>query len=402
MNFRYVAFDSNNRRIEGDIEVVNESAAEQALWDRGLTVVQLTPVQARPSLAQLLPTFFGVKRSDLIVFSRQLATLISSGIGILPALRLLSDQVPRQALRDVLHEVAGDLEQGQSFSSALMAHPLAVPDLYSRTITVGERSGNLEESLRQLADYYERQAAMTRKMRDALAYPVLVLGVAIFVVALMLTTALPPMVQLFESFEADLPLPTRILIGFSGIASQYGVYALPLGLVLAAFTAYWASQPSGQRLWDRLVLRIPLVGRLVIESQLSQFTRTTSVLISAGLPLSEVMELAIQTTGNGIVAEALERARVALLSGQGLSAPLSAEDIFPQLVSQMIRVGEETGTLEANLETLADFYEGEVDRSVRLLASLAEPVLTLLVGGVVGFIAVSLVAPMYSIMSSIK
>jgi type IV pilus assembly protein PilC len=402
MNFRYVAFDSNNRRIEGDIEVVNESAAEQALWDRGLTVVQLTPVQARPSLAQLLPTFFGVKRSDLIVFSRQLATLISSGIGILPALRLLSDQVPRQALRDVLHEVAGDLEQGQSFSSALMAHPLAVPDLYSRTITVGERSGNLEESLRQLADYYERQAAMTRKMRDALAYPVLVLGVAIFVVALMLTTALPPMVQLFESFEADLPLPTRILIGFSGIASQYGVYALPLGLVLAAFTAYWASQPSGQRLWDRLVLRIPLVGRLVIESQLSQFTRTTSVLISAGLPLSEVMELAIQTTGNSIVAEALERARVALLSGQGLSAPLSAEDIFPQLVSQMIRVGEETGTLEANLETLADFYEGEVDRSVRLLASLAEPVLTLLVGGVVGFIAVSLVAPMYSIMSSIK
>ena len=136
MNFRYVAFDGNNHRIEGEIEVVNESAAEEALWDRGLTVVRLTPIRYRPSLSEALPTFFGVKRSDLFIFSRQLATLISSGIGILPALRLLSEQVPRQALRDVLQEVASDLEQGQSFSGALAAHPLAFPDLYSRTITV--------------------------------------------------------------------------------------------------------------------------------------------------------------------------------------------------------------------------------------------------------------------------
>jgi type IV pilus assembly protein PilC len=402
MDFRYVAFDSDNRRIEGEIDVFNEAAAEQALWDRGLTVVRLTPVRSRPTLGELLPTFFGVRRSDLIIFSRQLATLITSGIAILPALRLLAEQVPRQALRDVLRQVASDLEQGQSFSGALMAYPLAFPELYSRTITVGERSGNLEESLRQLADYYERQAEMSRKIRDALAYPVLVLAVAVFVVVLMVTTALPPMVDLFESFAADLPLPTRALITLTAVAGEYGIYVMPVGLVLAGLTAYWASQPAGQRLWDRLLLRLPLVSRLVIESQLSQFTRTTSVLISAGLPLSEVMELVIQTTGNSVVADALERARVALLSGQGLSAPLAAESIFPKLVSQMVRVGEETGTLQPNLETLADFYESEVDRSVHLLASLAEPVLTLLVGGVVGFIAISLVAPMYSIMSSIK
>jgi len=402
MNFRYVAFDDQNRRIEGEIEVVNESAAEQALWDRDLTVVKLTAVKPRPSLSELLPTFFGVKRSDLIVFSRQLATLISSGIGLLPALQLLSEQVSRQALREVLRDVATDLEQGQSFSGALAPPPLAFPDLYGRTIIVGERSGNLEDALRQLADYYERRAAISSKIRDALAYPVLVLGVAIFVVAMMMTTALPPMVDLFRSFATDLPLPTRMLIGFSDLSAQYGIYVLPVALVLAAATAYWGSQPSGRRLWDRLLLRIPLVGRLVIESQLSQFTRTTSVLISAGLPLSEVMELAIQTAGNSVVAEALERVRVALLSGRGFSTPLSAESVFPRLVSQMVRVGEETGTLEANLETLADFYEGEVDRSVRLLASLAEPALTLLVGGLVGFIAISLVAPMYSIMGSIK
>lgn len=402
MSYRYVAFDQDGRRVEGWLDAADESAAEEMLWEQGLTVAQLTSARKRPTLSQAFPTFFGVKRQDLIVFSQQLATLLTSGIAILPALRMLANQSTKRALREVLQEVTTDLEGGKSFSATLKAHPLAFPDLYTRTIMVGERTGNLEGVLRQLAAYMERQRDMMHKLRDALTYPIFVMMVAIGVVVMMLTVAMPPMVGMFESFGAELPWPTRAMIAASTFVTGYGVYILVVGLILAGVFAWWGSQPSGRRLRDRVLLYVPLVGRVILQGQLARFARTASVLVRAGLPLAEVIELVVHTTGNVIVAEALERARTALLEGQGLSNPLAAERIFPPLLAQMVRVGEETGTLEANLETLANFYEEEVDRSTQLLASLAEPALTIFVGAVVGFIAISMVTPMYSIMSEIK
>lgn len=402
MNYRYVAFNRQGQRTEGWIEASNEAAAEQVLWGQGLTVARLTFARRRVALHTLFPTFFGVKKRDLIVFSRQLATLLSSGIAILQGLQLLAEQSANQALREVLREIIANLQQGQSLSATFSAHPLVFPDIYTRTITVGERTGNLEDVLRQLATYLEKEQALTRKLTNALAYPVFVLMVAIAVVALVLTVALPPMVQLFESFGAELPWPTRALIATSRLATAYGPYILFGGLALAMVSAWWSTQPAGRRLRDATLLRLPLVGQVTLHGQISRFARTSSTLIRAGLPLSEVMEMAVHTTENVIVAAALERARVALLTGQGLSAPLAAEQVFPSLLVQMVRVGEETGTLEDNLETLADFYEEEVDRSVQLMASLVEPVLTIFVGLIVGFIAVSIVMPMYSVLSEIK
>jgi len=402
MNYRYVAFDQMGQRVEGWLDVADEAAAEEALWEQGLTVAKLTPARKRLALHQTFPTFFGVKRQDLIVFSYQLATLLTSGIAILPALQMLAEQSPKRALREVLQEIIARLKGGQSLSTALAAHPLAFPDLYTRTMEVGERTGNLEEVLRQLASYMQRQQDIVRKLRDALTYPIFVLLVAIGVVALMLTVAMPPMVEMFESFGAELPWPTRAMIAASNFTTAYGVYVLIGGLVLAGLSAWWSSQPSGRRLRDSVLLRVPIVGQVILQGQLARFARTSSVLVRAGLPLSEVIELAVHTAGNVPVAQALERAREALLAGQGLSGPLAEERLFPPLLAQMVRVGEETGTLEANLETLADFYEDEVDRKARLLASLAEPALTIFVGAVVGFIAISMVSPMYSIMSEIK
>ncbi|MFQ6100207.1 MAG: type II secretion system F family protein [Anaerolineae bacterium] len=402
MNYRYIAFDRQGQRVEGWVEVPDEGTAEQTLWRQGLTVARLTPARRRLSLSTMFPTFFGVKRRDLIIFSRQLATLLSSGIAILPALQMLTEQSARQALREVLQEVITGLEQGQSLSAALSAHPLAFPDLYTRTMTVGERTGNLEDVLRQLATYLEREQSLMRKLRDALTYPAFVLAIAVFVVVLMLTVALPPMVDLFESFGAELPWPTRAIITISNFTAAYGLYLLIGGLVLAGVSAWWVTQPAGRRLRDAVLLRVPIVGQVILQGQLARFARTASVLIRAGLPLSEVMELVLHTSSNVIVGQALERARTALLTGQGLSTPLAAERIFPPLLAQMVHVGEETGTLEGNLETLANFYEEEVDRRTQLLTSLVEPVLTIFVGLVVGFIAISMVMPMYSILSEIK
>ena len=402
MNYRYVAFDQEGRRVEGQIDVIDEAAAEEVLWGQGLTVAKLAPARKQLTLYTAFPTLFGVKRADLIVFSQQLATLLASGIAILPALQMLSKQTPKRALRETLQEVVLSLEQGQSLSVALAAHPLAFPDIYTRTVTIGERTGNLEEVLRQLAGYLQREQALMRKLRDALTYPVFVVMVAIGVVVLMLTTALPPMVSLFESFATELPLPTRILIASSKFATGYGIYVLFGGLIVAVGSFLWLRQPAGRRVRDAVLLRVPLMGQVVLQGQLARFARTASVLVRAGLPLSEVIELVVHTTGNVIVAEALDRARVALLSGRGLSDPLAAEKLFPSLLSQMVRVGEETGTLEENLETLANFYEEEVERRSQLLVSLAEPALTIFIAGMVGFIAIAMVMPMYSILSQIK
>jgi type IV pilus assembly protein PilC len=402
MNYRYVAFNQQGQRVEGWIDVPNEAAAEEMLWGQGLTVAQLTPARRRYTRSTMFPTFFGVKKRDLIIFSRQLATLLSSGIAILAALQLLAEQSARQALREVLQEVIADLQQGRAFSATLAAHPLAFPELYARTISVGERTGNLEDVLRRLATYLEKEQALARKLTNALAYPVFVLAVAVGVVVLMLVVALPPMVALVESFGGALPWPTRALIAGSHFASAYGVFFLFGGLILAGVAVWWGGRPSGRRLRDGMVLRLPIVGSVLVRGQLARFARTASVLIRAGLPLSEVMALAVQTTGNVVVAAALERVRVALLTGQGLSAPLAAEEIFPPLLGQMVRVGEETGTLEANLETLANFYEEEVDRGVQRMASLVEPVMTIFIGLIVAFIAVSMVLPMYSVISTIE
>jgi type IV pilus assembly protein PilC len=403
MNYQYVAFDREGQRVEGWLDAPDETTAEHVLWEQGLTVARLAVGRQRPALHTLFPTFFGVKRRDLIIFSRQLATLLSSGIAIFRALQLLAEQSASPALQEVLQEIVIGLEQGRSFSATLLDHPLVFPDLYARTVTVGERTGNLGDVLRRLAGYMEREEALVRKLRDALAYPVFVLIVAVLVVVLMLTVAFPPMVSLFESFGAELPWTTRALIAVSNfVASPYGAYLLFAGLALAAAFAWWLGQPGGRRLWDRIVLRVPVVGQVILHGQVARFTHTTSVLIRAGLPLSEVMEMVVHTTDNVVVADALERARAALLTGQGLSFPLSAERILPSLLAQMVRVGEETGTLEDNLATLSDFYEEEVDRSVQILASLVEPVLTIFIALVVGFVAVSMVMPMYSILSEIE
>ena len=401
MNYQYEAFDKNGQRQTGIMVSPNETAAEDALWQQGLTIARLSPARPRASLRTLFPSFFGVKRQDLIIFSRQLATLIESGIGILTGMQLLL-QSSRRALREVLIEVIESLQQGQSLSAAMAAHPNAFPLLYARTMAVGERTGHMEDALRQLATFLEKEQALSRKMRDAATYPAFVLGVAVFVVVIVVAVALPPIIDLFDSFHADLPVPTRILIGISKFASGYGSLLIFGAIVLLLVAIWYGSTPNGRRIRDRLFLRLPVIGKVILQGQVARFTRTAAVLIQAGLPLAEVMELILQTVDNTVVYAALDRVRLALLSGQGLSGPLAAERLFPLMLSQMVMVGEETGTLEANLATLADFYEDETDRSVKNLAALMEPALTVFVGGIVGFIAVSIVMPMYSVLSSIK
>jgi type IV pilus assembly protein PilC len=399
--YRYVAFTPSGKQARGLIEARSEEAAEQTLWDSGYRVVTLRVAREWPRPDELFPTIFGIKRKQVIAFSRQMATLIESGIAVLAALDLLQRQT-HGGLSAVLSQIAQAIKEGASFSDALRQHPLVFPSLFARMIAVGERTGNLEVVLRQMATHMEKEQALIKRVRGAMAYPSFVILLAIAVVAILVTMALPPLTSLFDEFDAELPLPTKILLGVSGFATAYKFHMAVVLVAVVGIGALYVRQPQGRRQLDYALLRMPLIGPITVMANAARFSGTISILLRAGVPVSEVMDLAIDTTDNRIVCERLRDVREEMMRGEGLSRPLANSKIFPEMLVQMVEVGEETGTLDSNLETMAGMYSREVDERINTLTSMIQPVLTLGVGAVVAFIALSIIMPMYSIMQSIK
>ncbi|MFQ5812022.1 MAG: type II secretion system F family protein [Anaerolineae bacterium] len=402
MPYKYVAYTQTGERVRGTLNVASEEAAEEALWRSDYIIVSLRQARPGPDLAGLMPTFFGVKTRDLIVFSRQLATLIESGITILSGLQMLAEQVSSKALQKALQRVIEDVQEGETFSEALRKHPQVFPSIYSRMIEIGERMGNMEGVLRQVATYLEKRESLTRKLRGAMAYPAFILVLAIGVAFLMMTFTLPGIMGLFSEFEAELPITTRILIAVTDFFTAYRSHIVAAAVLVITVAALYMRTPIGRRQRDLLLLKIPVIGSINIQSNVSQFCHTMSILLAAGLPIAQIMNLVVQTTGNVILREALERVRTEMLQGHGLSRPISQEKVLPTLLAQMVRVGEETGSLDSNLETLAVFYEEEADRKISALTGMMEPALMLFVGGMVGFLAVSVILPMYSLMGQMR
>jgi type IV pilus assembly protein PilC len=402
MAYRYLAIAVDGTETRGVLEVETEAAAERALWERKLTILDLQPLKRRLVLATLFPSVFGPKPRDLILFSKQLATLVDSGVAITAALQLLSGQVNNRYLARVLGEVEDDLHMGVTLSDAMAKHPIAFSDLYCRMVETGERSGNLGAVLNQLADYTEKVQVTLGKVRGAMTYPIFVLTLAVFVVILLVNVALPPMVSLFEEFDAVLPWPTRFLIGITNFSTQYGLAMLIAAAVLSVVLFIYFNRPSGKLVLHRISLRLPLFGKVIINGSVARLSRTMSALIRSGLALPEVISMSSRTIGNQILQQALEQVRQATLQGRGLSEPLSQVKYFPRMMSYLSRVGEETGTLDSHLATVADFYEGEVDRMLKLMTTVLEPALIIVIGIIVGFVAVAIIMPMYNLLGQIQ
>ncbi len=400
MAYEYVAFDSQGRRIKGQIEAPSEAAAEEMLWNQQYTIVSLNEAQERAEIELFASR---IKTRDLIVFSRQLATLIESGIPIVRALQLLQSQISNKRFAKILQQITVDVQQGHFFSEAVAKHGKAFPDTYSRMLEIGERSGNLENVLRQLAEYLEKEEALVRKVKGAMTYPAFVLLMAVGVLVLMVIVALPPLMEMFAVFDAELPLPTRILLGITDFMAVYkfhvlgGIAAVALGIYIVFFRI-----ESGRVLLDGFLLRVPLVGRIIIQGAVARMCRSIASLLNAGIALPEILQMVIRTQSNRVLRKHLEDVHAELLQGHGLAEPLGQREVFPRLFVQMVRVGEETGSLDANMQTLAEFYEEEVDRSVSALTGAMEPALTIFIGLVVGFVAVAVIMPMYSLMGSIE
>ncbi len=402
MPYTYLAYTADGQETQGTLDVESEQAAERILWDRKLTIASLERARTRLNLAAMFPTILGPRPQDVILFSRQLATLSESGVALPSALRLLSGQVTNKEFGRVIGEIEEDIHMGTSLNEAMAKHPLIFPPLYCRMISVGERSGNLGLVLRQLATYLEKSQATLTRVRGAMAYPAFVLALAVFVVLILINFTMPPMIGLFEEFGAELPLPTRLLLALTKFSSQYGVYVFAGLVALALFAFLYVRQPAGRRLLDQIMLKLPIIGKVNTQGMVARLSRTMSALLQAGLPLPEVIGMTEETLGNVVVREALENVRQETLQGRGLSEPIAQSGHFPKMLSFMVRVGEETGTLDSHLATVADFYDEEVDRALKQMTAMLEPAMTIVVGVIVGFVAISVILPMYDLLGAIK
>jgi type IV pilus assembly protein PilC len=401
--YQFTAYTIDKKIVQGNIDATSENMAEEALYRAGYQrILSLREVRPRLSLETLFPTFFGVKTQDVIDFSHQLATLIESGVSILTALELLKKQAPREALRKVIAGLVDELQGGSSFSQALSKYPEVFSSTYCQVVKASEQAGNLEAGLRQIARYMGKRATTTSRVKRALAYPAMVLLMAIGVFVLLITVALPPLIGLFESLGAELPLATTLLIAIADFFISYKFYLLWGVFTLVIAIVVYTRLPAGKLTMDRLKLKIPVIGSIVIEHNVCHFCQITSMLLKAGLPLPQVMDIAIQTSGNRIIRQALADVRDKLLQGQGWSQPMAENGLFPQLLVEMIAVGEKTGTMDSTLATLADYYEERVDQRINTLVAMIEPILTVVIGLVVAFIALSLITPLYSILRSIR
>ncbi|MFC2067289.1 type II secretion system F family protein [Chloroflexota bacterium] len=397
-NYRYVATDHLGKIVRGTIKATGEIDAERLLSNQGYDRMAVEVAPSMFSLEEALPTLFRVKPRDIIIFSRQLATLLRSGVTLLPALEIIRGQVATsRVFNRIVDSVIDDIRSGASFAQAIVKHPKAFNDVYSRALFVGETSGNLESVLKQMADHLDRETAMGQKMQKALTYPVMVMSVGVIVVIVLMTVVLPQLLGMFKAMNVELPLPTRVLISVTDIASTYTLHIV-IGLSLAlALILSMAKQPRGRRLLDHWRLRLPIIGPPALFAELGRMARTLSMLVNAGLSFQEVIELLPKSVSNTSIQADLERVNEGLLLGEGLAGPMSRIDIFPSLLIQMVAVGEESNTLGSTMEVVADFYEANAQEKTDAMVALVGPISTISIALLVGFIALAVIMPIYSL-----
>ena len=403
MAYKYVAYDDDDNVVKGTIDAADLGQAEEALANVGYTPISLKRTRPMPSLEQAFPSLYGIKTDDVITFTRQLATLLEAGLTLPQSLQLLEVQVESASFKKIVIGLRTELEAGKSFSQALAQYPKAFTDIYVHTAAAGEQSGDLALALTQAVDYIERGQIAIKKAKRAMIYPSFILGTGLVVILVLVYFVLPKLLGMFEKMDAELPLPTRILMFVSDGMQDYGMIIIPVLIgAIVAIVAYTKTS-SGKAVQDRIMLRLPMLGKLVLLSNMALFTRTSSTLLRAGVSLPRIMDIVSQTATNGVIKDGLREVSEALVQGHGLSRPMAMnQKIFPPLLVQMITVGEQTGTLDSSMENVANFYEQEVNNRVDALTSILEPVAIAGLAIVVGFVAISVIMPMYDVLGTVS
>ena len=401
--FAFKALDLAGAPSKGEIEANDKQSVASQLRSRGLIVVDIeerTPANAGDILAR----FKKIKPDDLVIATRQLSTMVQSGMSLLRALYVIEEQTENEKLRDVWIEVRKDVEAGVALSDALQRHPEVFNELYVAMVQAGETGGILDQTLVRVADQLEKDAALRRQIKAAMVYPSLIGGFAFVVLFALVTFLVPVFEKIFDDFGGELPAITKFTVWLSHMFTQrwYVMFAVIFAVVWVF--RFWKRSERGRVQWDRLKLKFPMkIGDIVQKVALARFTRTFSGLIAAGVPMLEAIDITGKTSGNRVIEMAMEDVRESVKRGGSLTQPMTrVPEAFPVMVTQMIGVGEETGALDAMMSKIADFYESEVEASVKALTSILEPVMIVVVGAIVGFIVISMYLPMFKVYDSIK
>jgi type IV pilus assembly protein PilC len=399
--YSYKAVDLAGLPSKGEITGASKQAVTDELRARGLVVMDLA--EKKTGLNADIAAFQRVKAAELTVMTRQLATMVSSGMTLLRCFYVLEEQIGNKKLKDTVSTVREDIESGSSFSEALARHPKIFSPLYVAMVKAGEAGGVLEQSLERVADQLEKDDNLRRQVKGAMAYPAVVLIFAMCVLLGLITFIVPVFVKVFEDFGGELPAITKLTVAASDLVTSrwYLLIAVAVGGVVGF--RKWRKSTWGRPQWDRFRLHIPFkIGDTVQKISLARWSRTFSALYSAGVPIIKAIEVTGETAGNAVVERAMDDVVESVKSGGSIAAPLRNVAVFPPMVAQMIAVGEETGNLDTMLSKVADFYEDEVAAAIKALTSILEPVMIILVGGIVGFIVIAMYMPMFKVYDSIK
>jgi type IV pilus assembly protein PilC len=397
----FKAIDLAGAPARGEVEADSKQAVSDQLKARGLIVLDISDLNKSAEIS--LDRFRKLKAHDLTVMTRQLATMITSGMTILRALYVLEDQTENKILREAILQVRKDVEAGLALSDALARHPKVFSPLYVAMVAAGETGGVLESALLRVADQLEADDRLRRQVKSAMVYPTVIVSFASLVLIALVAFIVPVFASIFKEFGGDLPAITKLTVGMSKVLTHQW-YLLILGAVgiVWAFRR-WKASETGRPQWHRFCLKIPMkIGMVVQKVAIARWSRTFSALVAAGVPMLQAIEITGKTAGNSVVEGAMDDVMTSVKRGGTIHEPLKEVPVFPSMVVQMIGIGEETGALDTMLDKIADFYEDEVEAAVKALTSILEPVMIMLVGGIVGFIVISMYMPLFKVYDQIK
>src|SRR3954453_12162998 len=397
----FKAMDLTGAKATGEVEAESKQIVSEQLKSRGLMVLDISDKHTSKQLN--LELFNKLSATDLAIMTSQLATMVQSGMTILRALYVLEAQTENKMLNEAIVAVRKDVEAGLPLSDALERHPKIFDPLFVSMTRAGETGGMLDESLIRVADPLEKADSLRRQVKSAMTYPIVVLTFAGGILLALVAFLVPVFIGVFKQFGGDLPAITKLTVAMSNALTGYWFILIGVGAAIVISFKKWKRSEWGRPQWDRFRLRVPMkIGDIVQKVALARWSRTLSALVSAGVPLMQALDITGKTAGNDVVEQAMKGVIESVKSGGTIADPLKASPAFPTMVTHMVAVGEETGSLDTMLSKIADFYEDQVDAAVKSLTSILEPVMIILVGGIVGFIVISMYLPLFKVYDSIK
>ena len=392
--FAYTARETaSGREVRNTIEAGTEQAAIASLLNRNLLVVEI-----REKTVKRGQTKGGkVSLNDLVVFTRQLATMIDAGIAIVQSLQALAEQTPNKIMRDIVRDICARVESGESFSEALARHPKSFNRLYVSMVSAGEKGGLLAEILSRLATYLENTERLRKKVKTALMYPTVVTVVAIVITVFLLVRVIPTFKEVYSGFGAKLPAPTEFLISISEIVQHDLLYLIVLAGAGVWGWLYFIKTPKGRDFWDRRRIKLPIFGSIAHKICLARFTRTLASLIRSGVPILEVLQIVSATVGNTLMEKSIKAAASDIERGEGISQALAKHPVFPSMIIRMLSAGEQTGNIDTMLERVANFLDEEIETTLSGLMSLIEPLLIVFLGVVIGGMVICMFLPIFNL-----